>query len=97
MPIDANYFMHDSDRAALQALKAIPGFTPLLKAYMKVWSEQQFRIQNMATNLRLSEKQLPKYYNMLLPICEKLGIDVPELYLTHDVEPNAWVALFIRS
>lgn len=92
MPIDSSVFMHDSDRAALQALKAIPGFTPLLKAYMKVWSEQQFRIQNMATNLRISEKQMPKYYNMLLPICEKLGIEVPELYLELDVRPNAYTS-----
>jgi len=92
MPIDSSVFMHDSDRAALQALKAIPGFTPLLKAYMKVWSEQQFRIQNMATNLRISEKQMPKYYNMLFPICEKLGIEVPELYLELDVRPNAYTS-----
>lgn len=84
--------MHESDRVALKALKAIPGFTPLLKAFMKVWSEKQFFIQNMSTNLRLSDKQLSKYYNMLPPICEKLGIDVPELYLELDVVPNAYTS-----
>ena len=31
------FYMHDSDRIALQALKAIPGFTQLFKAFMKVW------------------------------------------------------------
>jgi Zn-dependent protease with chaperone function len=46
----------------------------------------------MSSNLKLSEKQLPKYYNMLPPICEKLGIDVPDLYLTHDVNPNAYTS-----
>ena len=86
------FYMHDSDRIALQALKAIPGFTQLFKAFMKVWSEKQFRIQNMSTNLRISEKQLPKYYEMLPPICEKLGIEVPELYLELDVVPNAYTA-----
>ena len=90
--LNYDLFMHESDRAALNALKAIPGFTPLLKAFMKVWNEKQFRIQNMSTNLRISEKQLPKYYNMLLPICEKLGIDVPEMYLQLDVNPNAYTA-----
>ncbi len=90
MSIDSTLYMHDSDMVALQALKAIPGFTPLLKAYMKVWSEQQYRIQNMATNIRLSEKQMPKYYYMLFPICEKLGIEVPELYLELNVKPNAY-------
>lgn len=92
MAIDAKFYMHDSDKIALQALEAIPGFSQLFKAFMKIWSEKQFRIQNMSSNLRISEKQLPKYYNMLPPICEKLGIDVPELYLKLDVEPNAYTA-----
>ena len=92
MAIDAKFYIHDSDKIALQALEAIPGFSQLFKAFMKIWSEKQFRIQNMSSNLRISEKQLPKYYNMLVPICEKLGIDVPELYLKLDVEPNAYTA-----
>lgn len=92
MSIDSSLYMHDSDKVALQALQSIPGFTPLLKAYMKVWSEQQFRIQNMATNIRINEKQMPKYYHMLFPICEKLGIEVPELYLELDVRPNAYTS-----
>lgn len=90
--LNHDLFMHESDRAALNALKAIPGFTPLLKAFMKIWNEKQFRIQNMSTNLRISEKQLPKYYHMLLPICEKLGIEVPEMYLELNVNPNAYTA-----
>lgn len=90
MNLNSNLYMHELDRTALQALKAIPGFTQLLKAFMKVWNEKQFHIQNMSTNLRLSEKQMAKYYNMLPPICEKLGIEVPELYLELDVVPNAY-------
>ena len=86
----ADLFMHESDKAALTALKAIPGFTPLMRAFMSVWQERQFRILNMSSNIRLSENQLPQYYNMLPPICEKLGIEVPELYLTMDVRPNAY-------
>lgn len=92
MSIDAKFYMHDSDKIALQALEAIPGFSQLFKAFMKIWSEKQFRIENMSSNLRISEKQFPKYYNMLPPICEKLGIEIPELYLKLDVEPNAYTA-----
>lgn len=92
MAIDARFYMHDSDKIALQALQAVPGFSQAFKAIMKVWSEKQFRIQNMSRNLRISEKQLSKYYHMLPPICEKLGIDVPELYLELDVNPNAYTA-----
>ena len=92
MSIDSKFYIHPSDKLALDALKAIPGFTQLLKAFMKVWSEKQFYIQNMSTNLRVSEKQLPKYYNMLFPICEKLGIEVPELYIEMNVVPNAYTS-----
>lgn len=92
MNIDAKFYMHDSDKIALQALQSIPGFTQLFKAFMKVWSEKQFHIQNMSTNLRISEKQLSRYYDMLPPICEKLGIEIPELYLKLDVVPNAYTA-----
>ena len=52
---------------------------------MKIWSEQQFRLINMLTNLHLNNNQMAKYYNMLPPICEKLGIDVPELFVELDV------------
>lgn len=90
MSLDYKLYLHDSDKAAMAALKAIPGFAQVMKAFMKVWSEQQLRLINMSTNLHLSEKQMAKYYNMLPPICEKLGIDVPELFVELDVRPNAY-------
>ena len=40
MPVDTSIFIHDQDRVTLQALRSIPGFTPLLKAFMKVWNEK---------------------------------------------------------
>lgn len=90
MALDAELYLHDTDRTALAALKAIPGFEQVTKAFMKVWNEQQFKLINMSTNLKLGEKQLGKYYRMLPPICEKLGIEVPELYLELNVVPNAY-------
>ena len=90
MAISRNVFIHDADRAALTALKAIPGFTQVLKLFMKIWNEENMHIRNMATKVRLSEEQLPEYYNMLPPICDKLGIDIPELYLELDPIANAY-------
>lgn len=90
MALDYKLYLHDSDKAAMAALKAIPGFSQVMKAFMKIWSEQQLRLINMSTNLRLNEKQMDKYYNMLPPICTKLGIDVPELFVELDVHPNAY-------
>jgi Zn-dependent protease with chaperone function len=90
MTVNPELFIHKHDKSALQALKVIPGFTQVLKAFMKVWQEQQFNLTNMSTNLRIGEKQLSKYYDMLPPICEKLGIDIPDFYLKLDVTPNAY-------
>ncbi|MBQ9939459.1 MAG: M48 family metallopeptidase [Oscillospiraceae bacterium] len=92
MSVSSNLYIHELDRSALAALKAIPGFTAVLKGFMKIWSEKQFRIQNMATKLRINEKQLSKYYDMLPPICEKLGIEVPELYLELSGSPNSYTS-----
>lgn len=87
--MNSNFYLHKSDRAALKALKAIPGFSQFTKAYMKFWHEKMHRIGNMSGNLRINEKQLSKYYDMLVSICSKLEIEVPELYLTLDVTANA--------
>ena len=90
LPVNADLYMHPQDKSALDALKAIPGFTTVLKGFMKNFSEQQLHGVNMATKLRLSKEQLPDLYNMLPPICEKLGINEPEFYLEMDPNPNAY-------
>lgn len=90
MALDYKLYLHDSDKAAMAALKAIPGFSQVTRAFMKIWDEQKANLINMSTYLRLSEKQMSKYYNMLPPICEKLGIDVPDVFVKLDVVPNAY-------
>lgn len=92
LSIDSKYYVHDTDKSALNSLQAIPGFTPVLKAFYKIYNERQYMITNMSTNLKLGPNQFPEYYNMLPPICEKLGIEVPELYLELDVVPNAYTS-----
>ncbi|MBR6850869.1 MAG: peptidase M48, partial [Lachnospiraceae bacterium] len=72
MAFDSRAYVHDADKAALNALKAIPGFQQLVKGFMKIFSERQYRIVNLSSNIRISENQFPKYYEMLPPICEKL-------------------------
>lgn len=90
MSLDTSLFIHPSDKAAMKALKTIPGFEQVVKAYMSVWNERQFRIMNMSSKLRIGPEQMPQYYAMLTPICAKLGINVPELYLELNVSPNSY-------
>lgn len=90
MSIDSKFYIHPSDRAALAALEAIPGFHQLMKWFMSVWNERLFKVQNMSSYLRISDRQMKKYYDMLPPICERLGIDIPDMYVEMDVQPNAY-------
>lgn len=90
MAVDPRYFMWPNDRKALSALKAIPGFNALGKAFMKVFNEREFRILNMSSKLRVSEDQIPEVYSILPPTCEKLGIDIPELFIELDPAPNSY-------
>lgn len=83
-------FIHPEDAAALRQIESIPGFPALVKKFLSLGLEQlQYGI-NMATNIRLSETQLPQIYKHLPPICQKLGISEPEFYLQMDPNPNAW-------
>lgn len=84
-----NYY-HEDDRKTLEALKAIPGFTPALKAFMKIFNEKMIHGLNMSSKIRLGPNQLPEIYNLLPPICKVLGITEPELYLEMNPSPNAY-------
>ena len=88
--INPTEFIHPEDAAALRQLESIPGFPALVKKIMALGFEQLQYGLNMATGIRLSPTQLPKLYNHLPPICERLGIAEPEFYLQMDPNPNAW-------
>ena len=85
-------FIHPEDEAALRQMEAIPGFPQLVKKILAVGIEQMVYGVNMASSIRLSEKQLPDIYRHLPPMCEKLGIPEPEFYLQIDPNPNAWTS-----
>lgn len=88
--IDASHYQHDLDRQTLASLRSIPGFTALLKAFMKVYDERIAFISTKSTHVEITSHQLPEYYEMVPPICEKLGIDIPTLYLANDGNMNAY-------
>lgn len=83
-------FIHPEDAAALQQMESIPGFAHIVKKILAVGIENLMYGVNMASSIRLSEHQLPELYHHLPPICDRLGIPEPELYLKMDPIPNAW-------
>lgn len=83
-------FIHPEDAGALRQMENVPGFTALIKKVLSIGIETLQYGVNMASNIRLSGQQLPHIYKLLPPICERLGIPEPELYLQMSPQPNAW-------
>lgn len=90
IPANPSAYLHDSDRKALKELKKIPLFEKICREFVNAFQTGKFDMLNMSSKIRLSEEQVPRVYNMLPDICEKLGIPVPPLYLELNREPNAY-------
>ena len=80
MSYSAEAYRHHLDQCAFDALNKFPKFVKLCEAYAANYTEILAKIGNMSDLIRLNENQMPEVYEVLPPICEKLGIDVPELY-----------------
>ena len=89
MAIQYQDFIHPSDKKALDALKAVPGFDSISKKFMNLVGEKIFMIETTSSYLKLGPNQLPEIYNSLVKVCRKLQIKVPALYLSLDRSPNA--------
>ena len=86
----SEFFIHPNDAKALKAMKAIPAFGLVTKKLNDIFVERGNKLMNLSSRLKISERQLPEIYNMLPPICAKLEIPVPELYLENNPEVNAY-------
>lgn len=82
-------YIHEMDRKAFAVLNTFPHFVKLMEAYRANYDEKAARIRLLSTAVRISENQMPEIYRLLPPICEKLGIAVPELYYVKNEEMNA--------
>lgn len=90
---DWGRLQHPEDKAAIIAMEKLPGFPQVMKIVLsEVYEKLAYGI-NMGSSLRLAQNQLPEYYNLLPPVCEKLGLrEIPEFYLKQDPTPNAWTS-----
>lgn len=81
MPYSPSLYMHELDRKATEALNCFPHFVKLQQAYLDNVDEKIAKIQLLSSAVRLSETQKSEIYALLPPICEKLGIQVPDFYM----------------
>ena len=84
--------IHPEDVKALKTLKAVPGMSLLMEKIFQYGFDELSWSENVTTNLRLSEHQMPEIYNRLPPICKRLGIPVPELYVQMTPIINSWTS-----
>ncbi|MCP3988855.1 MAG: M48 family metallopeptidase [Actinomycetia bacterium] len=80
---------HPTDRAALGALKTIPGFDSVLRKVIGMFGERNIRINYQAQALRVGPSQYPDLYRMLVEACERLDTDIPPLYVSQTPLANA--------
>ncbi len=75
-PIECEQYIHKTDKACSKILS--------------IMNEPQRHIIDMSNKIHITENQLPKVYYMVQSICNKIGIDMPDLYLKLDRKPNAY-------
>lgn len=85
-------FIHPDDASTMRQLENIPAFPTIINKMMELGIEQIQWTENMTSFLRLSEKQKPEIYRLLPPICQKMGIMEPELYLDPEKYMNAYTS-----
>jgi len=82
--IDPRTWEHPADRAALAALRQVPGLDIALKAFVGGTTEKSLRLLALAASVRASEKQFPKIFNMTNEACSRLDVrQIPEVFIAH--------------
>ncbi len=81
---------HPADRAALNALRKVPGFDLALRKVFGLFGERALRLAFKANAVRVTERQYPWVHERLLRACEVLDVaEVPELYVSQTPIVNA--------
>lgn len=81
---------HPADRAALNALRKVPGFDLALRKIFGMFGERAIRLAFKANAVRVSEKQYPWIHERTLRVCEVLDLkEIPEVYVSQTPIVNA--------
>ena len=83
-------YEHPSDRAALVALRKVPGFDFAVRKLFGFIGDRSLRLATLASAVRVGEHQFPKVHAKYLEACAILGIaEPPELYISQTPIVNA--------
>src|SRR5579859_2854749 len=83
--ISSRAYEHPADRSALVALRKLSGFDVLLAKLFGLFNERALRLSFLAGAVKVSERQFPHIYQMLLDGAYVLDLPrVPELFISQD-------------
>ncbi len=88
--LKADRFRHPLDLEATNALKQLPGIDIAIRSVLGSVAEQFFYLNNIASSVLVSEKQLPDLHKLLIEACEILDLEPPQLYVQQNPTPNAY-------
>lgn len=88
--IHSSVWEHPADKAALKALRQVPGLDIAIKTIFGATTEKSLRLVALASAVRVGEKQFSKLHTLFLECCRILDVDdVPELYVAQNPFLNA--------
>ena len=88
---------HPADRAALNTLRALPGFDELVRRIASYFGERGLRHLFLSNAVRCGPTQHPRLHAMVGELCATLDLlPVPELYVTQSPVINAGAIGFER-
>jgi Zn-dependent protease with chaperone function len=88
--LKADFFRHPLDLQATNTLKQLPGVDIAIRSVLGSVAEQFFYLNNIASSVLVSEKQLPHLHKLLIEACEILDLEPPQLYIQQNPTPNAY-------
>jgi Zn-dependent protease with chaperone function len=88
--LKSDHFRHPLDLQATQSLQQLPGMDLLVRNLLGPVAEQFFYLENIASSILVSEKQLPDLHQLLIESCEILDLEPPQLYVRQNPVPNAY-------
>jgi Zn-dependent protease with chaperone function len=88
--LNADLFRHPLDLEATTSLKRLPGLDLLVRNLLGGVTEEFLYLNNIAASVLVGEQQLPHIHKLLVEACQILDLEVPQLYLKQNPQPNAY-------
>ncbi len=88
--LKAEQFRHPFDLEATNTLKQIPGLDTVVRTLLGGLGERLMFVDNIASSVRVSDRQLPHLHDLLVEACAILDLEPPQLYIKQHPVPNAY-------